>query len=826
MTQPIRFLNCRHRRVALAGSLLSWACLAATPGLGQAAAQAGSPARPAQAAAGISGQVRSATEPVSFATVLLLGAADSTVVQALTSDENGRFAFAGVAAGRYRVRASFVAYRTVTTPVFQLGAQPVSLGPLLLQPSDVALGEVTVTGNKPLIERRADRLVFNAGSSVRAATGSAWDLVRVTPGVMATSQGTLSIAGKKGVQVMINNRLRRLSAEELADYLKQLPGTAVESIEVITNPPANYDAEGNAGLLNIVTKHNENEGLNGTARLAPEQGILPKLSGSTNLNYRRDKLNLYAAYSGRLGRDRFNESAKLFYEKSIWDQQDKMTRRGYGQTASLGADYYINKRNVLGVLLEVTASNRRAVDDIRATAFRPGLAPDSVLTTNVNTGIQRVLTSVNANFRHDLATPGGSLAFDLDYTPYRSTNDQLAHTVAQRPEVAAGRVTDFTSATTQRTDIGSFKVDYVRPLASGLLLESGAKFSLSDTDYDLRFDNIYGGQRVNDPTRTNRFFYREAIEAGYATVSRTVGKLSAKAGLRAEYTQTMGQSSATDVRVNRDYFRLFPTLFAQYKASDTHEYKFSYGVRINRPSYAYLNPFVFYLSPYVTVSGNPYLRPSFSHTVEGTYTFQGKYELTLSYQRVLDPFMQVAQLNNATNEVAFVRLNTNPRNVYSATLVVPVQVNTAWKIDAVLTGFARQESITYLGTGLSYFKPTLMATATNTFTLPKSFALQLDLTYVSPYREFVQVIGPVSDVSLSVRKKFANGSSLSLSVNDIFLGNPPRYYTDFPGQRGEYYNTSETRNVGLAYVYPFGNQKLKATRDRATGNQDERGRTN
>jgi iron complex outermembrane receptor protein len=825
MNQGIRFFNRRTRLVVLAGSLAGWACLAAVPGAARPT-QAGGAAGQQRAGGIITGQVRSATEPVSFATILLLGATDSTVVQALTSDENGRFTFAAIAAGSYRVRASFVAYRTFTTPVFQLGRQAVDLGTLLVQPGNVALGEVTVTGNKPLIERKADRLVFNAGSSVRAATGSAWDLVRVTPGVMATAQGTLSIAGKKGVQVMINNRLRRLSAEELADYLKQLPGTAVESIEVITNPPANYDAEGNAGLLNIVTKHNENEGLNGTARLAPEQGVLPKLSGSANLNYRRDKLNLYAAYSGRLGKDRFNEATKLFYENAIWDQHDKITRRGYGQTASVGADYYLNKRDVLGVLLEVTASNRRAIDDIQATAFRPGHAPDSLLYTDVNTGIKRVLTSVNANYRHDLATPGGSLAVDFDYTPYRSSNDQLSHNVTRRPEPGAERVTDFTSATTQRTDIGSLKVDYVRPLPHGLLLESGAKLSMSATNYDLRFDNIFDGQLVNDPARTNRFSYREAIQAGYATVSRSAGKLNAKAGLRAEYTQTMGQSSASETRVNRDYFRLFPTLFAQYKASDTHEYKFSYGVRINRPSYAYLNPFVFYLSPYVTATGNPYLRPSFSHTLEGTYTYQGKYELTLSYQRVLDPFMQVAQLDNATNQVAFVRLNTNPRNVYSATLVLPVQVLPSWKVDAVITGFARQESILYLGTDLAYFKPTVMVAATNTFSLPKRFALQVDLTYVSPYREFVQVIGPVSDVSLSVRKKFANGSSLSLSVNDIFFGNAPRYYTDYPTQRGEYYNTSETRNVGLAYVYAFGNQKLKSARDRATGNQEERGRTN
>ena len=796
-------------------------CLAGAPAWARPAL-GGPPARPRVATSTISGQVRTASEAVPFATVLLLSATDSTVVQALTSDDKGGFQFGSVPVGSYRVRATFVAYRPVTTPVFQLGPAALALGVLTMPADRVSLAEVTVKGSRPLVEQRADRVVYNASSNVAAASGSAWDLVRLTPGVMANAQGGLSIAGKQGIQVMINNRLRRLSPEELAEYLKALPGTAVEAIEVITNPPANYDAEGNAGLLNIITKRNDNVGLNGSVRLAPEQGILPKLSGSGTINYRRDKLNLYAAYNNRLGRDRYNESAKLYYESSTWDQHNQMTRRGHAQTASVGADYYLNDRNVFGVLLEVTQSNRHIVEDIGAAAYRPGLAPDSLLNTVVTNDIGRLLTSVNANYRHELATKGGSLAFDFDYTPYRSDDDQASRTLSTPSQ----RVTEFVSAASQRTDIGSVKADYVQPLPQGLLLEAGAKLSLSRTGYDLRYDNVRDGLRIPDPGRTNQFHYDEAIEAAYATLSRSTEKFSAKAGLRTEYTQTSGQSSASAVVVKRDYLRFFPTLYAQYKLSDNQQVKFSYGVRITRPSYAYLNPFVFYLSPYVTATGNPYLRPSYSHTFEGTYTYKSKYSLTLSYQRVLAPFMQVAQLNNATNEVAFVRLNTNPRSVYSATVLVPTQLTPTWKLDALVSAYARQESINYLDNTLAYFQPTITATAINTFLLPKDFAVQTQFQYTSASREFVQVIRHQSDVSFSVRKKFANRSSLTLSVNDIFFGNAPRYYSDYPNQRGEYYNTAESRNVRLAYVYPFGNQKLKSKRDRATGNQDERGRTN
>ena len=796
-------------------------CLVSTLSWAQPAQVRQQPAPPA-ATGSLSGQVRTATDAVPFATVLLLSATDSTVVKAMTSDEQGGFQFGGVPVGSYRVRATYVANRPATTPVFQLGHTALALGVLTMLADQVSLAEVTVKGSRPLVERRADRVVYNASSNVAAAAGTAWDLVRRTPGVLATAQGGLSIAGKQGIQVMINNRLRRLSPEELAEYLKALPGTAVDAIEVITNPPANYDAEGNAGLLNIITKTNDHEGLNGSLRLTPEQGILPKLSGSGTANYRRDKLNLYAAYNNRVGRDRYNEAVKLFYENSTWDQHDVSTRTGHAQTASVGADYNLNERNVFGVLLEVTQSNRRVNEDIQAAAFRPGLAPDSLLGTTVTNQVGRLLTSVNANYRHELATKGASLGFDLDYTPYRYDADQASRTVSSPSQ----RVTEFVSAAGQRTDIGSCKADYVQPLAKGLLLEAGGKFSLSNTAYDLRYDNVRDGLHIPDLGRTNRFRYDEAIEAAYATVSRTTEKLSAKVGLRTEYTQTSGQSSAFAEVVKRNYLRFFPTLYAQYKISDSQQLNLSYGVRLTRPSYAYLNPFVLYLSPYVTVAGNPFLRPSYSHNIEGTYTYKNSYSLTLSYQRVLDPFMQVAQLDNATNEVAFVRLNTNPRNVYSATVLVPVQLTPVWKLDALVSAYAQQESIGYLNSRLAYFQPTFTATAINTFRLPKDFTVQTQFMYTSASREFVQVIRHQSDVSLSVQKKFGSRSSLTLDVNDIFFGNAPRYYTDYPNQHGEYYNTAESRNVRLAYVYSFGNQKLKSSRRRATGNQDERGRTN
>jgi len=783
----------------------------------------------------VSGQVVDETgKGAPFASVALLKVKDSSLVKGAITSENGNYTFEHINSGNYIIRATVIGYAKAYSQKLTITAgADVTVPVIKLNSTSKALKAVEITGTKPLIERKLDRMVMNVENSVLAAGNDAMEILERAPGVTVDKDDNISVKGKQGVTVMINDKPTHLSAAQLATLLHSTDGSTIQSIEIITNPSAKYDAAGTSGIINIVLKKNNSVGTNGTITATGGHGAYPKGSATVSVNHKQGDLNFYGSYNIG-GRQNSND---IYIDRLIdtsgtqtyFTQHTFMPSTRYNNTYRFGIDYDMGKKNSLGLLFSgyYNGENDRNFNNT-SIGSKPGTTDSLQNTTStINQTYHNYEFDLNDKFRID--SLGQEISFDVDYSNFTNTSDATYNNYylfANETQQHVPLIQRNQSPSV--IEINTEKIDYTLPFHKTMKFEAGLKSSYVKTDNNLQAQlQNSGGIFVNDTTRTNHFIYKETVTAAYANLSKVYKKTQVQIGLRMENTHSVGNSLTTKQIVDRTYTDFFPSVFINHTLSANHDIGFSYSRRIDRPQYDNLNPFQYNLDQYTYEKGNPFLKPQYTNSFELDYTYKHTINVSFNYSHTGDVITQIILPANARKSTYQTTLNLNTQDVYNININVPYTFTKWWSGNANLNAnYLVIKSKALLGADLDAGAPAAQFRTTQSLQLNKTLRAEISTGYQSPQTYAVLKLRQQfwTDMGIS-QSLFEKRASLKFSVSDIFNSRKNSATSLYQSLNFEFHQKNETQVARLTFTYNFGNAKFK-TRQHQTGAESEKGRVN
>jgi hypothetical protein len=773
------------------------------------------------------------------ATIYLNRATDSVLVKTTIAD-SGRFQFTNIPAGTYRITVTNVGFRKhVSEPFTITPEQPALVLPeiTMIQADRNTLQDVTVFGRKPFIEQKIDRTVVSVDQMISAAGTNAFELLEKLPGVGIDFDGNVSLKGKSGALVFVNNKPTLLSAADLAGYLKSIPSGTLDKVELISNPPARYDASGTGGIINIILKKNTQEGFNGSTNISYGQGMYEKLNASVNTNYRVNKLNFYANVGASESKD-FERSRKTrAYRGPGETVTSRFLQEGFSRfdktsfSGRVGLDYLHSKNTTWGIVLN--GSIRPSADLGGNTTFLQGknFELDSSVIFRNNSDNEWRNGGVNVNMLHKFRKAGNEVSFDADYATYKTVSDQVFDYLYYDGGNSFKDQNSLLGYLPRNIDIYSARLDYQLPLNNGIHLETGLRSSFVNTDNRADYFIRDNGITTPDYENTNTFRYDENINAAYISANKSITRrLEIKAGLRVEQTlakgHQLGNAIKPDSSFKRDYVNLFPTAFIAYKfdSVDKHQVVLSYGKRINRPSYQSLNPFLSFVDRYYQEAGNPFLNPQVSQVLEVTYTYNRFLNASVFYDYVENTFNRVMELSGTNT---FINRPANIGKITNLGVLVTADINPAKIWNLFLYNEVGRKSVKSVFNGINvdtaiYFYSFQFR---NSFTLKKGWSMELNGFIAS--RDFTGqfVVRPQGELSAAIQKRFKR-SSLTISARDILYTRISRgTILNIPDVDATFDNRRDSRVITASFNYRFGKVNNRG-RNRRSSAEEEQNRVN
>ncbi len=780
----------------------------------------------------VSGLVRDASgKPLQFATVLLITASDSSLVRGDLSAGAGDYSFENIPAGNYLVACSMLGFEKRYSPAFTLteNAVKTELAPVILEESSAALSEITVLAKRPFLEQKIDRTVVNVANSITNAGGTALEVLQRSPGVQVNNlTKNISLSGKEGVLVMINGKISRQPADAIVQMLSGMNSDNIDRIELIHTPPANFEAEGNAGIINIILKSTGNDGLNGGYSAKGGYGKGEKYGTGAYFNYRKNKLNFFGNYEYN-----FNLNPQIFTNyRAVQQGADLLETDTYSdrphtptgtQNARLGADFQVSSKTVIGVLGTFFDRNWYMEAVNNTTYSRNGSVEGRLSMPNTETNHNRSFAG-NINLSHQFS-PKQSLNLDADMVRYDINNPShytvqnldASGTITAQNELRIGKNTPIRVAVA--------KADYTLLMGSNAKLEAGGKFTSMRFDNDVRVDSREPGQDwlvISD--LTSLFHLNEDVAGAYATFSSKINsKTDLKAGLRYEYTNTnLGSEEQPNV-VDRQYGSWFPSVFLSRKLSEKQNLNASYSRRITRPSIRRLAPWLVFSDPTTLEGGNPALQASFTDALKLDYGFKS-WQFGVSYSIEHGPMRFVPMVDPVTNKQVNSYENLQNEKVASASLSFPLHPTPWWEMQNNFFVNAREINFTLEGQDLQNRNVDYGFNTTQTFRLPQGFSLEISGNYDSPSYWGIAFWKATGSVNLGVEKNFGDKwGKLRFNASDLFMT------TNWFGETRQpdinllvksSFQISE-RTFMLSWTNTFGNKKLKSARVRQTGSAEE-----
>ncbi len=779
----------------------------------------------------ISGTVTDAAgKPLQAASVLLLNAADSVLVKGQLSGEDGEYHLENVAAGTYRLGFSMLGYVYQLTDPFAAEDQMPhkQLGATALQEDATQLREVSIVARKPLFEQRVDRLVVNVANSITNVGGTALDVLQRSPGILLSRQSnTLSMSGKSGVIIMINGKISRMPPDAVIQMLEGMNASNIERIELIHTPPANFDAEGNAGIINIVLKKTADDGLNGGYSLNAGYGKREKYRAGLNFNYRKKIVNLFGSYDYR-----FNHNPQVFtnYRGVRSPGGDFLETDGISdrspdlatQNGRLGADFQVSPKTVIGVLgtyfdrdWDMDAVNHIDYSKNQMLEHRVQMFTKEINQWRSWTG--------NVNLNHQF-TKDKTLSVDADYVYYKIHNPSSYTIQDISPEGSLKSETAKRVSKETPINIVVGKADYNQNFGKNVQFETGIKGSMSRFDNDVRVEDRLQENWLVDTKLTSRFQLKEDIAAAYTSFSiKANEKTDIKLGLRYEYTTTnLGSVTQPNV-VDRQYGTWFPSAFISRKLTEDQSLNLSYSRRIFRPGFTQLAPYLIFYDPTTIEGGNPALQPVFADAVRSGYRFKS-WQLTVEYN-FQNPSIYYLPIVDAVNNTQFNQpANNGKTHTAYADLNFPLHPFKWWEMQNDIFIAYQKNNLLYEGQTLHTIGRFSGLNSTQSFTLPKQFTIEVSGNYITPGFDGLSRWKANGQLNFGIQKKLSEQwGSLNFSVNDIFASSNWLTTTEQPEVNlrvSSAYKQAE-RVFMLTWSNKFGNKKLRDARQRATGAADE-----
>lgn len=765
--------------------------------------------------------------PLEFAAVSLFEQADSSLANGIITDAAGLFSLEA-APGLYFLKIEFLGYQSRILPDIELSGEEkvVDLGVINIEPQATLLGEVVVEAEASQVQMALDKKIYNVSKDLNAMGGTAQDILDNVPSVQVDVEGNVSLRGSNNVRILIDGKPSGLIGISGTGGLRQLQANLIDRVEVITNPSARYEAEGMAGIINIVLKKERQQGVNGSFDLTT--GYPHNHMTAFNLNYRTDKLNLFA--NSGLSYRRFPSEGSLYQEVYRGDttlltrQFEDGERGGWGGNLRLGADYFINPRNILTTAFTYRKGKENNEERIEYRDYLfsldnpTGISVRSDEETEKENNIEYALT-----YRRNFDREGQELVADLRYQDNsENENSDLREQFFNPGWIPSGQADLLQRSRNkegERMLIG--QIDYVHPIGEEGKFEAGWRSSIRRIRNDFLVEEWADDGWLPLPGLSNDFRYDEDIHAAYLIYGNKHGRFSYQLGLRPELSLVTTELLQTGEVNDRRYLNLFPSTHVTYDLPADNAVQISYSRRLRRPRFHDLNPFFSFSDNRNFFAGNPDLDPEFTHSIEvGHLKYWEQASLSSAvYFRHTDG--EIERIRRIQQDGTFL---TRPENLATED-AFGIDINASfnpyrwWKLDGNANFFRSITNGDNVETDLYRDTYSWFARATSRFSIGKKLDTQLRFHYRAPQETTQGTRKSMSSVDLAASLDvLQQHGTLTLSIRDLF--NTRRYRFTTEGEN--FYSEGRFQRRGTMVTLSLNYRLNQTKQNRRNGNREER----
>lgn len=776
---------------------------------------------------------------IQSATISLLKQTDSSLVKSTAADKDGRFEIGQIPFGKYLLKVSAVGFDEQYTAAELTSAMPMlNVENLQLTARAENMAGVVVVAKRSPVEMRAGKTVVNVDASPTNAGLNVLEILEKSPGVSVDNDGNVSLKGRAGVLILIDGKQTYLTGTQLAAFLRSIQASGLDQIEIMTNPPAKYDAAGNAGVINIKTKKGTIKGMNGNASLTYNQGFYSRFFAGMNFNYRNDKLNVFGSYDGgkweSMGVQIINRN---FYKEGVLsgssDQSTDRHNKSNWNNLKVGIDYNFSKKDVAGIVLNGSINPwngwQSGYSNLRDES---GMINTTFLSDAFNGNKSKSIRG-NFNYKHSFDSLGREVSVDLDHGYYNNTGTNLLTTqIYDGAQVKKGNTIFLDGHLPSEIKIYTAKADYVHPFSKTTRLETGLKTSFVNTDNDVFYQRDTSTGWKIDYQRTNRFVYKENVNAAYAILTTTLKKWELTGGLRMENTHASGTQKLNDSSFNRNYTNLFPNAGAVYNMNEKNQFSFAYSRRIRRPDYEDLNPFIYFLDSLTYGQGNPYLQPEFSNRFELGHTYNKFFTTTVSFTQTSDIITEILKQNTEKRTTFQTKENFSRMRQIGLSVSANKQLFTWWNMNVYSGVFYNIYNGLYNDGSSGNIPVEVNVTnfdgnLTNSFYFAKTWTAELSCWFNSSPSEGLIVARSMGSLNAAFSKQLMNKkATVKFGVRDILRTTNFRGYSRYADVDLNVTNNRirDSRQFSISFSYKFGKSNIAPERRRSGGAGEEQSR--